>query len=179
MAKEDAAAADGEGVVEQAPTRMFSTAGLAVLIGSNVAVVLIVFLVVSAMMGGGEEPGMPEGQGSRDVNSAYLNMADLTTKVPTRGGKDSTVRYSLLIGFAGGAAEQTAAITHWEQGNRDELLRGTAARELRQFTLEDVSDASFTDRFESRLMTAMNKVTYTPEDTYKIDFIQVTKLSWD
>lgn len=181
MAKEEAAAAD-EGVVEQAPTRMFSTAGLGVLVGSNVLVAVLIFAVVSMMMGGGEDDSMPDPDeiGATNPSTTYLMLEDLSTQVAQRGGGPaSTVRYTILVAFAGGGSEQTAAITHWEQGNRVEVLRGDANSVLSQYSLEDVRDASFETRFEEKLLDRFNKTTYTPEGTYKIAKVDVTEIRWN
>jgi|GEM_PF-5339136 len=121
----------------------------------------------------------PASDEASDEDRTYLLFSNIISKVVTREGKHTTVRFSILIGFAGSADEQTAAIELWDDAASEQKLTDRLKQVMGEYTLNEVSDASFTDRFEARLLIALNEVTQTLLDPCTINFVQVTKLSWD
>ena len=169
--------AKGDQLIEKPREPLFSKIGLMILVGSNVVIVVAVVLLVATLSGNdAQEAAAPANaptlQG--DPNQSWMQIENLNSPVAA-GSKPMIVRYSLLIGFEGGPAEQSTAIALWTTGSRDQLIRSWADDMIRQYGESEVKDPGFKARFSRELANSLNE----RMGGTKIRFIIVPSLRYD
>jgi|GEM_PF-4306853 len=106
-----------------------------------------------------------------------LHLQDLKTRLKRADGSEGVVLYNLTLYFRHDAPKDSKPV--WGSGDRSELLRGPAARVMRGYTIEETQADGFAAKYEAAALRTLNKVTYTQEDTYRIDFAKLRGLSWE
>lgn len=155
--KKEKAAPD---LIEKPREPMFSKTGFMVMIGSNV-LFLVIALGVAFFLTGKEEEGTDEtadtsGQRGWTEDDRWLDLDSITTPVNASGGRIETVRYTVLLAFDGGAAEQEEAIAHFQQSNRLKILRGEAGSQMKSYDFDSIRDVGFEKRYENALKETLN-----------------------
>ena len=170
---------DDQEMIEKPREPMFSKTGMIVMIGSNIAIAILIAVIVLIMSsGGGEEGEMEETKTSgifNPENDSWLEIPGISTPVPTAGGKSATVRYTILIRFEGGQTEQADLISKWTTGKNDKILRRIAESVMRKYTINSVRDESFARTYETEVKKQLNlKITGS-----KVDQVVIMGLRFD
>lgn len=155
---------------------MFSKLGLMIMIGSNVLLaVIVVVLVVLATRGKGEDAQDKSSSPSGiDPKAIWMKMENISVPV-VHQGQTVTVRVDLLASFKGEEGDQQDALTHWQSGARDSLMRGWVFDQLKTYDLDAIKDANFQSRFEADLKIRFNNFM----KPYEIAQVKVTNLRWN
>lgn len=154
--------APAEELVEKPREPLFSPMGMMIMLGSNLAVAVLVLIVVMSLTGGDDpkDAGKASGTGTQEENIQFHVLQGMQALVSGAGDERATVRFSLLLSFEGAESDQTNAINYFKEANREKELEVQAIRAIKAHTINSIEDTNFDDRFGEELLEKLNALKY-------------------